>query len=406
MTKFTFTSFGVTLLFAMTMLAGSGCTSLTSKISLPTWGGTSSPKEIVAFWDTIIRTEDDQIYRGFAARVMFFDTGSKKALRVRGNFDVYLFDEEATGKAATTPVKIVRYQMNDLKALESDSKMFGKSYTLWVPWDEWNPDSEEKRLSLFVRFKCDDGTIIVSKQATMTLPASPEKMAEKAEAEYENPYMENRLRQVAALTASAEKHMADPNALDTEWKGTVAEHVITRGVRPEAMLTRTIQVPGFSRDATAPILKPEYHFASATDEQKHLARMMIANAQAVQNRQMHLAGNTPAAQNPNFPINQVQFQASESNGAGYQQPTFQPDAQPPYRPMPTFSQESASQGLVPMTEEAKYQEYLDWQRQQAAQQQAAQQQGAQQQPVQYASQPMPQPPMGNYAAVNTGTIWR
>jgi hypothetical protein len=362
MTKFTFAPIGVTLLFAMTILAGSGCTSLTSKMSLPTWGGTSSPTEIVAFWDTIIRTEGDKAERGFAARVMFFDSSNgKKALRVRGNFDVYIFDEEATGKAATTPVKIVRYQMGDLKALESDSKMFGKSYTLWVPWDELNADSEERKLSLFVRFKCDDGTMVLSKQATVSLPASPEKMAEKAEVEYENPHMENRLRQLAELTASAERRKSNSNSFETEWNGTVAEFQISNSDRPTMMATRTFTVPGVSRDGSVPTIKPEYHYASATDEQKHLAKLMIANAQVVQSQQQANAGV----------FNQVQYQSQGNNEASLQQPTFQP-----------------AQGLAPMNEEAMYREYLYWQQHQGTQ------------------KPIPQQPIANYAAANTGTTLR
>ena len=336
MTKFPLTSFGVALL-ALTIFAGSGCSSMTGKMSFPSWGGeTSSPKEIVAFWDTILRTEGDQVYRGFAARVYFFDSGSKKALRVKGNFDVYLFDEEATGKAAMIPAKIVRYQVSDLKALESNSKMFGKSYTLWVPWDELTAESDEKKLSLFVRFKSDDGSIIVSKQATMMLPASPEKMAEKAEIEYIDTNYDNRLRRISELTASAQARKNNANSLDTEWKGTVAEHVISSGVRPEMMAVTTINVPGVSRDGV-PAITPQRSFASATDAQKyqdqmlqHQSQMLLAgvpavpaNAQNVRNPQVDPAlPNANVSPNAGFPPNNVMPFPADNGLNGFNDPAW------------------------------------------------------------------------------------
>ena len=334
MTKTTFATTVAAFFFAMTLLAGSGCSSLPGKLSLPTWGGTSSPTKIVAIWDPVVRQENDTSYRGFAARIMFYDSSSgKKAMRARGNFDVYAFDEDDPKQDRVTPTRIIRFQVDNLKNLESDSKLLGKSYTIWVPWDEATPDSRKKNISLIVRFKCNDGNTVMSQMAKVNLPGMMQGEDKVEDTVYVNPYQDEKNQQMAKLNALAEKQRNNPNSLDTEWKGTVAEHVITRETRPEMMLTRTMNVPGYSRDGVVPIIKPEYNFASATDEQKYLAQLMIANTQTVQNQQVIAAASNPPLQNPNYPIDQVQFQSSGSGDAAYLQPMFQPNYQPTFQPV-------------------------------------------------------------------------
>jgi len=282
--------------------------------------------------------------------------------------------------------------------------MFGRSYTIWVPWDEATQDSRKKNISLIVRFTCNDGTGVMSHQAKVILPGMAVGEQEVDDPVYVNPYQEEKKQQMAKLEAIAAMHRNNPNSLDTEWKGTVAEHVIMREVRPEMMLTRTINVPGISRDGVAPTVKPEYHFASATDEQRYLAGQLIANAQSVQAQQGNVIANQQPAQNRdfpvnstavnnfpanNFPVNQVQFQASDESVPVYQQPMLQPSPQP---------MNPSLQGLAPMSQEAMYRDYVNWQQQQAIPQQATQQDVLQRM--------QQQPPSGNYAAVNTGTAWR
>ncbi|MCL2117188.1 MAG: hypothetical protein FWH27_02050 [Planctomycetaceae bacterium] len=354
MTKSTLTLLSIAMILAMTLLAGSGCSSWSGKMSLPTWGGTSSPTQIVAIWDPVIRHEGDKVLRGFAARVMFYDNAAgKKALRVRGNFDVYAYDEDDPNKDGVTPTRIIRFQVDDLKNLESDSKMFGKSYTIWVPWDEAAHDSKKKNVSLIVRFKCDDGVMVMSHQVKISLPGMMNGEDEVEDPTYVNPYQEEKKQQMAKLEALAAKHRNNPNSLETEWKGTVPEHVVSREARPEMTLTRTFNVPGISRDGIAPAIRPEYSFASATDEQKYLAQLMIANAQMAnaqnaQNQQVSPAANNLAMQNPQ--INQVQFQALGDNVPPYQQPMFQPAQQPMFQSVPTYiagSGSYAQSGQVP-----------------------------------------------------------
>jgi len=353
----------------------------------------------VAIWDPVIRHEDGKAIRGFAARVMFYDsTVGKKAMRVRGNFDVYAYDEDDPKADRVTPTRIIRFQVDNLKTLESNSKMFGKSYTIWVPWDEATPDSRKKNISLVVRFTSNDGNGIMSHLAKASLPGMAIGEQDVDDPTYVNPYQEEKKQQMTRLEELAAKHRNNPSSLETAWKGTVPEHVITREVRPEMMLTRTINVPGISRDGVAPTIKPEYHFASATDEQRYLAGQLIANAQTVRTQQGNVDANQQPMQNQNFPIssypinnfpiNQVQFQSSDDNSPVYQQPMLQPSPQQMNQP---------SQSLAPMSQEMMYKEYLDRQQQQVVQQQTAQQDVLQR---------MQQPTLGNYAAVNTGTTWR
>ena len=300
-------------------------------------------------------------------------------MRVRGNFDVYAFDEDDPKADRVTPTRVIRFQVDNLKNLESDSKLFGKSYTIWVPWDEANQDSKKKNISLVVRFTCDDGTMVMSHLAKTSLPGMTNGEQDVADTAYVNPFLDEKKQQMARLEALAAEHRNNPNLLETAWNKTVPEHVISREVRPEMMLTRSFNVPGISRDGVAPEIQPNLRFASATDEQRYQAGLLIANAQTVRAQQGNAVINPPVVQNPNlpvnhFPIGQVQFQSSDDNAPAYQQPMFQPPAQQMNQPSPS---------LAPMSQEAMYREYLNWQQQQATQQ-----------------------PVGNYAAVNTGTTWR
>ena len=85
------TTIGPAILFVIAAFTAGGCSSLSGKMSLPTFAETSSPSQIVAVWDPVIRHEDGKVYRGLCARIIFYDSSSKKALRVKGDFDIYGF---------------------------------------------------------------------------------------------------------------------------------------------------------------------------------------------------------------------------------------------------------------------------------------------------------------------------
>ena len=436
MKKPTYLHSSVLLLLAILMFAGSGCSSLSGKFSLPTWGSTSSPTQIVAVWEPVIRHENDKALRGFAAKVMFYDhSAGKKALRVKGNFDVYAFDEDNPGENRTVPTRIIRFQVDDLKKLESDSKLLGKSYTIWVPWDDATYDAQKKNISLIVRFKCDDGTMVMSHMTKVSLPG----MNSRDELEDNvvvNPFADEKQQQLARLEDLAKKRRNNPNSLDTKWTGNLPEYVINRADRPEGMLVRTMNVPGVSRSGEAPNIQVVATCASPSDEQKYQAREMLAQAQSVRvdqqtvqvaqntnsvNPAMNPAMRNPAAMNqamanpamnqpmnrngntmqyaqmtpnPGFPINQVQYQSQNEAGQPYQQPVNAQSMNA--QSMNAQSMTAPSQGLVPFNEEAAYREFLlhrQQQQQQAMQQQAMLQQQPVQNPLELPFQPIgPQQP--------------
>ena len=301
-------------------------------------------------------------------------------MRVRGNFDVYAYDEDDPNADRVTPTRVIQFQVDNLKNLESTSKIYGKSYTLWIPWDESTLDSKKKNISLIVRFRCNDGNMVMSHMAKVSLPglSDPNDVDETV---YVNPYADEKKYLNDRLSALAEEYRNNTNLLDTE-------RIVSREDRPEMMVTKTINMPGVSRDGVVPTITPTQTFASATDEQKYMAKLMIANAQTTMSRQPN---NSQAMPNQNFPIDQVQYQSSGENSQVYQQPMLQPNSQPMFQQQQQMQQ--LSQRLVPMSDEAKYQEYLNWQRQQAMQQQPSQQQP-------------PQQPLGNYASANQGITRR
>ena len=320
--KNTTITIGLAVALAVMTFAG-GCASMRS-VSLPSWSGTSSPSQIVATWDPVIRHEGDKVYRGLAARVIFYDASSKKALRVKGDFDVYVFDENDKTKKGTEPAKIVRYMADDLKHLESNSKLLGKTYTIWVPWDEVTDESQKKRLSVFVRFKATDGSgaMVVSHQTTLDLPGSNPN-EELEETVVEDPYSSDQKMQMARLERIAEQRRNNPNGQNVEeWKGTVAEYIVSRENRPMSMVTTTMNMPGVSRNGVQAVT-PERKVAtvnrdSISEEQMRQAQALVANAQLAQ-------------RNEQQPINQVQFQSPGQDKQlpqQFQQPVGQQFQQP------------------------------------------------------------------------------
>ena len=391
MRKNIFTSIGIAVVLVVTAFTAGGCSSLSSGLALPTFRETSSPSQIVAVWDPIIRHENDKVYRGLAARVIFYEAGNKKALRVKGDFDIYVFDENA--KDQEKPSKVIRYCADDLKYLESDSKLLGKSYSVWFPWDEATEDSKKTRLSVFIRFKATDGSgaMIVSHQTTVDLPGS-DPNEELAEQTVSNPYLEDKKLYMDKLEKIAEeRHIANSNHTGIEeWKATVAEHIITRENRPQAMVTTTINMPGVSRDGI-PTITPERRYALASDEQKHNAQVMVANARLAQQNQLTQQQNPQSMPNAifaidqspanNASINQVQFQSSQQNGLTQPlQPAFD-------RNVP----QNVTQNANSNDEGALYREFLTWKQQQNGQ---------------VAQIPSQQQPLGNFAAANTGVAWQ
>ncbi|MDR1384630.1 MAG: hypothetical protein LBJ67_12430 [Planctomycetaceae bacterium] len=314
--KTTFTIFNLTMFFLIAAFSCGGCSSITSKMSLPSFSNTKHPTQIIATWETVIRQEGSKTIRGCAARVMFYDSSvSSKALKVRGDFDVYAYDEDAPNPNNTEPTRVIRFCPDNLKHLETNSKLLGASYTLWVPWDELTQDSEEKKVSLFVKFRCDDGNAVLSNQATMKLPSMKTDSNASSVVKNSNPYIENKLRQMALLEdLSVQRQMNSSSTNDVAWTNQVQEYVISRDVRPEAMVTTTINRPHVWQNGSLNVTS-QRSYASANDAQKQQADILLANANMRNNVNqpnpnimvggVQTNANTPLYNN-NFPANNLQ----------------------------------------------------------------------------------------------------
>ncbi|MCL2348328.1 MAG: hypothetical protein FWC50_08715, partial [Planctomycetaceae bacterium] len=254
-----------------------GCSGYSKSLSLDSLQSTGQPSKVIAFWDTVIRQEDGKATRGFAARVMFYDSSHKKALRTKGEFDVYAFDEDGRKPDNAVPTKIIKFHAEDLKLLESKSKMLGTSYTIWVPWDEAKPDSPEKTISLIVRFRCSDGEMLMSQQATMTLPGEQTKNKEEiAQAKYSNPFTDNMIRQTSFLNEAAGQRKSNPELSDTNWNGRVDERMISHEMRPQGITTTTITVPVVPQNGAPPkVTTTKSVLEQIPEERRYQAEMMI-----------------------------------------------------------------------------------------------------------------------------------
>ncbi|MDR1491944.1 MAG: hypothetical protein LBT05_04390 [Planctomycetaceae bacterium] len=312
--KTTFTIFNLTMFFLIATFS-CGCSSMTNNMSLPSFSNTKHPTKIVATWDTVIRQEGSKTIRGCAARVMFYDSSvSSKALKVRGDFDVYAYDEDVPNPNNTVPTRIIKFCPDDLKRLETKSKLLGTSYTLWVPWDELTQDSEEKKVSLFIKFRCDDGNAVLSNQATMKLPSMKTDPNASSVVKNNNPYIDDKLRQMALLNDLSSQRQANPVLTnDVAWTNQVQEYVVSRDIRPEAMVTTTINRPNVWQNGSLNVT-PQRSYASATDAQKRQTDVLLANAKMLNNVNqpnpnimavgVQTGANTPLYNNPttnNYP---------------------------------------------------------------------------------------------------------
>ena len=155
----------VTLLFGF-----SGCIS-TEKMPNPFSGAKQEPRRCVAVWSPAARVVNGIPERGFAARVTFFGTDSKKGVKVDGDAVVFAFDEYPGRSAGNNaPDKTYPILAEDLKKLQSYSKKLGYSYSLWVPWDNDGPEGERKTVSLIVKLVQKNGGAVMSGQAKCLLP--------------------------------------------------------------------------------------------------------------------------------------------------------------------------------------------------------------------------------------------
>ena len=131
-----------------------------------------TPVEIVDAWNACVQTTPEgTAMRGLAGRVHFYDNQKKhQAIKVDGDFTVYVFDGNETNPAHTKPLKIFRFEADTLEEYYSHQKPLGHGYNFFLPVDEIG--GEEKSLCILVRL--DDKlneALVMKPQPTHTILA-------------------------------------------------------------------------------------------------------------------------------------------------------------------------------------------------------------------------------------------
>jgi hypothetical protein len=142
------------------------------------------PLKLVAYWTDTIRTEAGRVpERGFGGRMMFYDEGHGKPVKVKGHLAVYAFDEAHRDPKNPRPDRKYVFAAEDLEKHYSKSEL-GHSYSFYIPWDQVG--GETKGISLICRFTTLDGAVVVSDQTRQLLPGTTPEGAAATQSAVEN----------------------------------------------------------------------------------------------------------------------------------------------------------------------------------------------------------------------------
>lgn len=126
------------------------------------------PDSIVAVWTyAVAHTPGQPPARGFGGRIMFFQDGREKPIKVDGTLVVYGFEEIKGQDQKVMPDRRYVFSPEELARCYSQSRL-GHSYSIWIPWDE--AGGPQRTISLIVCFTSRTGKTVVSQQSKMTLP--------------------------------------------------------------------------------------------------------------------------------------------------------------------------------------------------------------------------------------------
>lgn len=150
-----------------------GCQSLTTTKQW-NWPWESKDKEpqipdrILPIWtDTIMHQPGKPGIRGFGGRVYFYAGEDTQAIEVDGGLVVYVFDSDKMDPHSPSPEKKYVFTPEHMKNHMSEAPL-GKSYSIWLPWDEVG--GESRSLTLVTRFEGTKGGVILSQPAVKFLP--------------------------------------------------------------------------------------------------------------------------------------------------------------------------------------------------------------------------------------------
>jgi hypothetical protein len=126
------------------------------------------PDRILPIWtDTILHQPGKPGIRGFGGRVFFYAGEETEAIEVDGGLIVYAFDTDNMDPHSPEPEKKFVFTPDQFKSHMSDAPM-GKSYSVWLPWDEVG--GESRSLTLVARFEGRNGGVVLSQPTVKFLP--------------------------------------------------------------------------------------------------------------------------------------------------------------------------------------------------------------------------------------------
>jgi hypothetical protein len=160
------------------LLCSSGCQSLTTtkQWNWP-WDSKNKdpqvPDRILPIWtDTIMHQPGKPGIRGFGGRVYFYAGEESQAIEVDGGLVVYVFDSDKMDPHSPSPEKKYVFTPEHMKNHMSEAPL-GKSYSIWLPWDEVG--GESRSLTLVARFEGTKGGVVLSQPAVKFLPGVAKK---------------------------------------------------------------------------------------------------------------------------------------------------------------------------------------------------------------------------------------
>src|SRR5690606_30253096 len=141
----------------------SGCTALDFNLkdfSLSNADEPATPSRMIPVWtDTVLTRAGQQGVRGFGCRLVFYEHGQQRPIRVDGSVVVYARDDSGDEPRNRPPDRKYVISADELTSHFSESWV-GPSYSLWIPWDAVGGD--HLKVSLVTRYIGTNGAELTS----------------------------------------------------------------------------------------------------------------------------------------------------------------------------------------------------------------------------------------------------
>lgn len=148
-----------------------GCSTVRVDTQLPLALPRQSPDRCLCLWQQAEgQTPDGRTTRGFAGQVYFFSSDSEAPMTVRGQVQVYLFDDHGTPEEQTRPIYQAGFDSAEWESMLHESQL-GPVYSLFVPYPR--PGDFEANCTLRIRLTGDDGTRVFSELTRIKLTGKP-----------------------------------------------------------------------------------------------------------------------------------------------------------------------------------------------------------------------------------------